>query len=172
MIHPNATLLIPCRYFSNGAQINSPIDVQIAKQIERNLEPWPTAWDAPGSGGLMETSVYNTLVESYCNSVCQFAVGPPVFILHVSLLIYQDFNDTRTTKTKAICVHTIAWGGLFPHVQALHRNGYSRDEASQGTTRSRSRFLDCEIPKSRREWSSRSSHEVWGFVKRGSDHRQ
>lgn len=82
-------LLICSSYFSNGAQINSPVDVQIAERIEDNLEPWSTAWDALGSNGFMETSVFNTLIESYCNSVCQFAVslGAPLYCNEPTKLI-------------------------------------------------------------------------------------
>lgn len=70
-------MLIYCSYFSNGAQINSPIDVQISERIEHNLEPWPAAWDPPGSNGFMEASTFNALIGSYCNVVSKFAVGAP-----------------------------------------------------------------------------------------------
>ncbi|KAL2003265.1 hypothetical protein VTN02DRAFT_4475 [Thermoascus thermophilus] len=32
-------------YFHNGAQINTPMDVEISQYIEKNLVPWPGAWD-------------------------------------------------------------------------------------------------------------------------------
>jgi len=32
-------------YQSNGAQINTPVDQQIAKSIQENVEPWDGAWD-------------------------------------------------------------------------------------------------------------------------------
>lgn len=45
LFHHNKFLSFLQVYWSNGAQIISPHDKDIAKSILANLEPWPASWD-------------------------------------------------------------------------------------------------------------------------------
>ncbi|KAL1872492.1 hypothetical protein Plec18167_006610 [Paecilomyces lecythidis] len=63
-------------YFHNGAQINSPIDVEIAQSIEENLAPWPTAWNElnPHVEGI-KYDTYQDVLQKYINSITQYALS-------------------------------------------------------------------------------------------------
>ncbi|QSS60965.1 phosphoglucomutase [Histoplasma capsulatum] len=59
-------------YASNGCQINSPMDAEIADLIEQNLEPWPTAWDAMDESKHLALDYYKDTAKMYCDSVTLF----------------------------------------------------------------------------------------------------
>ncbi|PGH19317.1 hypothetical protein AJ80_04070 [Polytolypa hystricis UAMH7299] len=62
-------------YLANGAQINSPIDAQIADSIQQSLEPWSTAWDGIGEPKCPAPSEVKFPMESYFNAVHKFLVS-------------------------------------------------------------------------------------------------
>ncbi|PGH35265.1 phosphoglucomutase, partial [[Emmonsia] crescens] len=70
-------------YASNGCQINSPMDAQIAELIQENLEPWPSAWDAMDENKYLALDCYEDTAKMYCDALTQFvnsiklAPGPP-----------------------------------------------------------------------------------------------
>lgn len=45
-------------YFKDGTQINTPMDVEIAQYIEKNLVPWPDAWRDPRDASPSEIDPY------------------------------------------------------------------------------------------------------------------
>ncbi|KAK2759859.1 Phosphoglucomutase-3 [Arachnomyces sp. PD_36] len=90
-------------YFTNGAQINSPTDVQIAERIEHNLEPWPTAWDPLGANGFMETGVFNDLRESYCNAVCNFATSTTPESIKPRPFVYTPLHGVGSLLMPDLC---------------------------------------------------------------------
>ncbi|OJD13442.1 hypothetical protein AJ78_06095 [Emergomyces pasteurianus Ep9510] len=71
------------RYASNGCQINSPMDAEIAGLIQENLEPWPSAWDTMDENKNLVLDCYEDTATMYCDAVTQFvnsiklAPGPP-----------------------------------------------------------------------------------------------
>ncbi|PWY90993.1 phosphoglucomutase [Aspergillus heteromorphus CBS 117.55] len=60
-------------YFKNGAQINSPMDTEIAKSIEENAVPWPNAWKDPQPGEYLRAQAYDNLLLHYNTAVWQYA---------------------------------------------------------------------------------------------------
>ncbi|TQB73287.1 Phosphoglucomutase-3 [Monascus purpureus] len=60
-------------YFKNGAQINTPMDMEIAQSIEENLVPWPGAWNEPEPGEYLHVDVYQKILPQYMDSVTRFA---------------------------------------------------------------------------------------------------
>ncbi|OAX79660.1 hypothetical protein ACJ72_06018 [Emergomyces africanus] len=79
------------RYASNGCQINSPMDAEIAELIQENLEPWPSAWDAMDENKHFVLDCYEDTATMYCDAVTQFvnsiklAPGPPKPFVYTSL---------------------------------------------------------------------------------------
>ncbi|KAJ9204188.1 hypothetical protein DTO164E3_1950 [Paecilomyces variotii] len=63
-------------YFHNGAQINSPMDVEIARSIEENLIPWPAAWNElnPHENGI-KYDTYQDVLQKYINLISQYAIS-------------------------------------------------------------------------------------------------
>ncbi|KAK2794204.1 Phosphoglucomutase-3 [Onygenales sp. PD_10] len=59
-------------YFSNGAQINSPVDSQIAELIRENLKPWPSAWKTVDQNQFLGLDSHEEITGAYCNAVTQF----------------------------------------------------------------------------------------------------
>ncbi|OJD23324.1 hypothetical protein ACJ73_05323 [Blastomyces percursus] len=59
-------------YASNGCQINSPMDTEIAELIEENLEPWPNAWDTTDESKYLALDCYEDTAKMYCDAVTQF----------------------------------------------------------------------------------------------------
>lgn len=68
------TLLTSSSYFNNGAQINTPMDVEIAQSIEANLEPWSNAWKDLQPGGLLHVDAYQKVLPQYNDAVQAYAV--------------------------------------------------------------------------------------------------
>ncbi|GKZ87066.1 hypothetical protein CBS63078_1925 [Aspergillus niger] len=60
-------------YFKNGAQINTPMDVEIARSIEENLTPWPNAWKDLQPGEYLRPKAYDNLLPHYNTAVWQYA---------------------------------------------------------------------------------------------------
>jgi phosphoglucomutase len=58
----------------NGAQINSPVDREIAKSIEESLVPWPTAWDDSGLEQYMEWDAYGHVITPYMEAIRLYTV--------------------------------------------------------------------------------------------------
>jgi phosphoglucomutase len=73
MCVPKSVLTLPS-YFHNGAQINTPMDVEIARSIEENLAPWPTAWDELCSNRNIKHDTYQDILRRYTNSITRYAV--------------------------------------------------------------------------------------------------
>ncbi|EEQ91414.1 phosphoglucomutase [Blastomyces dermatitidis ER-3] len=59
-------------YASNGCQINSPMDMEIAEIIGENLEPWPNAWDTTDESKYLALDCYEDTAKIYCDAVTQF----------------------------------------------------------------------------------------------------
>ncbi|PGH01442.1 phosphoglucomutase [Blastomyces parvus] len=59
-------------YASNGCQINSPMDAEIAELIEENLEPWPNAWDTMDESKYPALDCYEDTATMYSDAVTQF----------------------------------------------------------------------------------------------------
>jgi phosphoglucomutase len=96
-------------YQSNGAQINTPVDTQIAKSIMENLEPWEGAWDE--SKFLQNPpSLLSALRERYSRQLLSrhYLVGH--LILHRTYLTFPDQNERNSQFSKCWrSVHTHAW---------------------------------------------------------------
>ncbi|KAE8145625.1 hypothetical protein BDV25DRAFT_164234 [Aspergillus avenaceus] len=60
-------------YFKNGAQINTPMDVEIAQSIEENLAPWSGAWKDLQPGEYLHSDAYKIILPLYTNAVWQYA---------------------------------------------------------------------------------------------------
>ncbi|KAE8159332.1 phosphoglucomutase [Aspergillus tamarii] len=60
-------------YFKNGAQINTPIDVEIAQSIEENLAPWPGAWKDLQECEYLHADAYKTVLPHYTKTVWDYA---------------------------------------------------------------------------------------------------
>ena len=67
-------LLTSSSYFNNGAQINTPMDVEIAQSIEANLEPWSNAWKDLQPGGPVRADAYQKVLPQYNETVQAYAV--------------------------------------------------------------------------------------------------
>jgi phosphoglucomutase len=69
------------RYFKNGAQINTPMDVEIAQSIDSNLEPWPNAWNSLEATEYLHAEALQTILPRYTEAVWNYAVRimPPSF---------------------------------------------------------------------------------------------
>lgn len=73
-------------YFKNGAQINTPMDVEIAQSIEENLVPWPGAWKDQQPGKYLHTDAYQKILPEYTKTVWQYAVSTPRLLVHMLLM--------------------------------------------------------------------------------------
>ncbi|KAB8075408.1 hypothetical protein BDV29DRAFT_172161 [Aspergillus leporis] len=60
-------------YFKNGAQINTPVDVEIAQSIEENLAPWPGAWKELQEGEYLHADAHKTILPHYTTAVWEYA---------------------------------------------------------------------------------------------------
>ncbi|KAF7585597.1 Phosphoglucomutase-2 [Aspergillus hancockii] len=60
-------------YFKNGAQINTPVDVEIAQSIEENLAPWPNAWKDLQPGEYLHADAYKNILPLYTKAVWDYA---------------------------------------------------------------------------------------------------
>ncbi|KAL5360290.1 hypothetical protein BJX96DRAFT_150048 [Aspergillus floccosus] len=60
-------------YFKNGAQINTPMDVEIAQSIEENLAPWPNAWKDLHPGRYLHLGAYQDVIPRYTEAVREYA---------------------------------------------------------------------------------------------------
>ena len=105
-------LLILSRYFKNGAQINTPIDAEIAQSIEENLAPWPGAWNEPQPGQYLHADTYQRILPQYMQSVADFAVRHRLVILFAVNAdgSVAEIHDARLETTETIRVHPLAWG--------------------------------------------------------------
>ncbi|KAL1958513.1 hypothetical protein VTO42DRAFT_4377 [Malbranchea cinnamomea] len=90
-------------YWSNGAQINSPIDVHIADSIEKNLEPWPTAWDQKASINCAHTDFYEQIMKSYCETVCNFAASTVETWRSPSPFVYTPLHGVGHATMALLC---------------------------------------------------------------------
>lgn len=68
------TLLTLFSYFNNGAQINTPMDMEIAESIEANLEPWSNAWEDLQPGDYLRVDAYQKTLPQYTKTVQEYAV--------------------------------------------------------------------------------------------------
>lgn len=104
-------------YFKNGAQINTPMDVEIAQSIEENLVPWPGAWKDQQPGKYLHTDAYQKILPEYTKTVWQYAVSTPRLLVHM-LLTHPDaeIHRPRMGTPKPICVYSVArsWWLGFP----------------------------------------------------------
>ncbi|GAB1200161.1 hypothetical protein APSETT444_009528 [Aspergillus pseudonomiae] len=57
----------------NGAQINTPVDVEIAQSIEENLAPWPGAWKDLQACEYLHADAYKTILPHYTKTVWDYA---------------------------------------------------------------------------------------------------
>lgn len=60
------------------------MDQEISESIEKNLDPWSSAWKHPradeeGKNGTLRTTSYEPAVQAYLESICQFAVIFSIF---------------------------------------------------------------------------------------------
>ncbi|PLN80723.1 phosphoglucomutase [Aspergillus taichungensis] len=89
-------------YFHNGAQINTPMDLEIAQSIEENLVPWSDAWRDSQPSELLHADAYQQVLPQYTKAVWQYTKStavdwqkPRPFIytpLHgVGGLVFPDF---------------------------------------------------------------------------------
>ncbi|KAL4895547.1 phosphoglucomutase [Aspergillus ambiguus] len=62
-------------YFKNGAQINTPMDVEIAQSIEENLAPWPNAWKDLQPGDYLHADAYQNVLPHYTDAVWKYAAS-------------------------------------------------------------------------------------------------
>ncbi|KAE8356580.1 phosphoglucomutase [Aspergillus coremiiformis] len=62
-------------YFKNGAQINTPVDVEIAQSIEENLAPWPSAWKDLQPGEYLHADAYQSILPLYTKAVWEYATS-------------------------------------------------------------------------------------------------
>ncbi|KAF4207218.1 hypothetical protein CNMCM8980_006236 [Aspergillus fumigatiaffinis] len=60
-------------YFKNGAQINTPMDVEIAQSIDSNLEPWPNAWNSLEATEYLHAEALQTILPRYTEAVWNYA---------------------------------------------------------------------------------------------------
>ncbi|KAI9925623.1 Phosphoglucomutase-3 [Aspergillus wentii] len=60
-------------YFSNGAQINTPMDVEIAQSIEENLVPWSGAWKDLQANDYVHVDAYEKVLPQYTSAVWKYA---------------------------------------------------------------------------------------------------
>jgi len=73
-------LLTVLSYFKDGTQINTPMDVEIAQYIEKNLVPWPDAWRDPRDASpseidpYMKNNAYWDVIMNYTGRVLCCAV--------------------------------------------------------------------------------------------------
>ncbi|OJJ48690.1 hypothetical protein ASPZODRAFT_1657291 [Penicilliopsis zonata CBS 506.65] len=99
-------------YFENGAQINTPMDVEIAQSIEENLAPWPHAWDDLQSNEILHDDALEQTLPQYTEAVWKYASStvtdwkqPKPFAytpLHgVGGLVFPSF-----CRSKGICAFT------------------------------------------------------------------
>ncbi|KAL3880512.1 hypothetical protein ACJMK2_032746 [Sinanodonta woodiana] len=84
-------------YWTNGAQITSPIDREISKCISENLEPWKTSWDT----SVLETSPlcmdpYDKIFEAYNKDV-------------VHLCYFREQNARSSVKFTYTAMHGVGY---------------------------------------------------------------
>ncbi|CAL5866277.1 uncharacterized protein PFLUO_LOCUS484 [Penicillium psychrofluorescens] len=60
-------------YFNNGAQINTPMDMEIAQSIRENLKPRETAW---AINDIVPTGLYQQVLSDYISQVSKYAEKP------------------------------------------------------------------------------------------------
>ncbi|KAH8423354.1 phosphoribomutase PRM15 [Aspergillus melleus] len=88
-------------YFKNGAQINTPMDVEIAQSIEENLVPWAGAWKEQQPSEYLHTDAYQKILPEYTKKVWHYAKstvnewGPPSPFVYTPLhgvggLVFPD----------------------------------------------------------------------------------
>lgn len=90
------------RYSSNGAQINSPIDLQIANSIQQNLEPWPTAWRGSDNESL-SSDLYDAVKTAYCESISKFVTSTVDTREPPSPFVYTPLHGVGYPTMSALC---------------------------------------------------------------------
>ncbi|KAK3576083.1 hypothetical protein CHS0354_014087 [Potamilus streckersoni] len=96
-------------YWTNGAQITSPVDKEISKCISENLEPWKTSWDT----SVLKTSPqcmdpYDKIFEAYNKDVVQ-------------LCYFREQNAASSVKFTYTAMHGV---GYLYAVKSLQMFGF------------------------------------------------
>ncbi|EZF34991.1 hypothetical protein H109_05126 [Trichophyton interdigitale MR816] len=90
-------------YFSNGAQINSPIDGQIAESIRSNLVPWPNAWRGIDGPKTRESDLHNEVSALYCETVNRFARSTVDNWRQPSKFVYTPMHGVGHATMSKLC---------------------------------------------------------------------
>ncbi|CDW56233.1 phosphoglucomutase 2 [Trichuris trichiura] len=97
-------------YWGNGAQLVAPHDVNVLKQIESNLTPWPQCWDT----SILQTS---SLCLDPLKEVCaQYLVDNSTFCFH------RDANKSSAAKLTFSAFHGVGTAYVLPMLKQFGFN--------------------------------------------------
>ncbi|KAM5490568.1 hypothetical protein MaudMau93_002372 [Microsporum audouinii] len=90
-------------YFTNGAQINSPVDSQIADSIKLNLVPWPNAWRGIDGPQIRESKLHTEVSTLYCDDVTRFAISTVDTWRQPSQFVYTPMHGVGHATMSKLC---------------------------------------------------------------------
>ncbi|EFR02738.1 phosphoglucomutase-2 [Nannizzia gypsea CBS 118893] len=90
-------------YFSNGAQINSPIDGRIAESISVNLVPWANAWRGIDGPQTRESDLHTEVLALYCEAVNRFAKSTVDTWRLPSKFVYTPMHGVGHATMSKLC---------------------------------------------------------------------
>ncbi|KAK2747909.1 Phosphoglucomutase-3 [Myotisia sp. PD_48] len=89
-------------YTSNGAQINYPVDTQIAAAIEDNLEPWPSAWNGFDTAMVRHSQLYEEVSSVYCDTVRRYVTSTVETWYQPQKVIYTPIHGVGYATMKTL----------------------------------------------------------------------
>lgn len=90
-------------YFQNGAQINAPIDTEIAQSIEENLAPWPGAWNELELGEYLDLDAYDRVLPEYITAVENFSKSTVLQWKSPKPFVYTPLHGVGGLVFPSIC---------------------------------------------------------------------
>ncbi|KAL4819312.1 hypothetical protein BDW67DRAFT_173664 [Aspergillus spinulosporus] len=90
-------------YFKNGCQINSPMDREISESIERNLEPWPSAWTESPTGKYFHPKTYEELLPRYTTRVWHYSKSTVQNWRYPKPFVYTPLHGVGGLVLPALC---------------------------------------------------------------------
>ncbi|KAA8647207.1 phosphoribomutase PRM15 [Aspergillus tanneri] len=108
-------------YFKNGAQINTPMDVEIAQSIVENLVPWPEAWKCQKAGEYLHTQAYQDILPQYTKTVWQYAKSTVTEWAPPSSFVYTPLHGVGGLVFPGLC-KSLGIDNLVPVAEQIQPN--------------------------------------------------
>ncbi|KAF9891745.1 Phosphoglucomutase-3 [Aspergillus nanangensis] len=90
-------------YFKNGAQINTPMDVEIAQSIEENLAPWPGAWKDLQPSKSLHEDAYQKVLPQYIKAVWDYTESTTIAWKPPKPFVYTPLHGVGGLVFPTLC---------------------------------------------------------------------